>query len=119
MGKAADPAISGSAKEKMNKEIKKVTFYRCPACGMSSTDRKQIQDHFKTHSIQSEEWVYCHACGAGWSVAAYGKKRAEELARDCYKRHISDGNLIETASKTFFLSGGEFGFYKIIKGGSE
>lgn len=94
----------------MNKETKRMTFYSCPVCGMNSTDKKEIQDHFRTHTIKSEEWVYCRACGAGWSVAAYGLKSAAEQAKNCYNKHISEGNLTETAERTFFLSGGEFGF---------
>ena len=100
-------------------KIKKVTFYRCPICGITSDNQKEIQDHFRNHAIQSEEWYFCRACGAGWSVSAHGPERAAEMARKCYQKHIDEGNLIDTAARTFFLSGGTFGFPVIRKGGSK
>lgn len=96
----------------MDKEIKKVTFYRCPVCGISSDNLKEVQEHLRAHTIKAEEWYYCRACGAGWSVSAYGPDQAAELARECYQKHIDEGNLTETAAETFFLSGGTFGWTK-------
>lgn len=101
----------------MDRRIEKITLFSCPICGMNSTDRKEIQDHFKKHTIRAEEWVYCRACGAGWSVAAWGPDGAAEHARNCYQKHIDEGNLTETAVRAFFLSGGTAGFPVIRKGG--
>lgn len=97
-------------------KIKRVTYYKCPVCGMNSTDREAVQRHFRQHTIQAEEVVYCNICGQGWPVAAWGKRRATEKAEACQKKHQEEGNAEDTAARTFFLSGGAFGFPTIRKG---
>lgn len=97
-------------------EIKKIRFYSCPVCGKYSTNYREIQEHYKRHTLAIEEWIHCRACGAGWSVTAWGLKRAENSARKCYQEHICKGELQEVAAKTFFMTGGVFGFPEIVKG---
>lgn len=94
------------------KQIVKVTYYECPVCGKNSVNRKEIHEHFRQHQIKTDEVVYCNICGAGWHTNAYGEK-AEEMARECYKRHLEDGDADETATKAFFLSKGVFGYVKV------
>lgn len=90
-----------------------VTYYECPVCGKNSTNKQEIENHFRQHQIKTNRTIYCKICGAGWYVSAYGKKRAKELAEECYKRHIEAGNADETAARSFFLSKGAFGYVKI------
>ena len=91
-----------------------VTYYECPVCGKNSTNKKEIERHFRQHQIMDDEVIYCNICGAGWYVNAYGKIRAEKKAEECYKRHIEEGNADEVAAKAFFLSEGTFGYVKVI-----
>ena len=56
----------------MNK-VKKVIFYECPVCGKSSSDRKEIERHYKTHTIRAKEVCYCGICGEGWYSNAWGE----------------------------------------------
>lgn len=91
-----------------------VTYYKCPVCGKNSTNKKEIEQHFKRHGIEEEEVIYCKTCGAGWDVNTYGRMRAKREAEECYKRHIEEGNADEVATETFFLSEGTFGYVKVI-----
>lgn len=91
-----------------------VTYYKCPVCGKNSTNKKEIERHFRQHQIKDDEVIYCNICGAGWHVNAYGKIRAKKEAEECYKRHIEEGDADEVATKTFFLSEGAFGYVKVI-----
>ena len=100
----------------MDGEIRKIRFYKCPVCGKYSTDRKEIQAHYKRHALETEEWIHCRACGAGWSVTAWGLERAENNARKCFREHICKDELREVAARTFFMTGGVFGFSEIVKG---
>lgn len=93
-----------------------VIYYECPVCGRNSINKKEIEQHFRQHQIEDDEVIYCKICGAGWHVNAYGKKRAEEMAKECYKRHIEAGDADETATRAFFLSKGAFGYVKIEDG---
>lgn len=102
----------------MNK-IKKVVFYECPVCGKSSSDRKEIEKHYKSHTIKAEEVCYCSVCGEGWYSNAWGAARAAEMARKCYQKHIDEGNIDEVATRAFFLSGGAFGYVKTFGKGEE
>ena len=101
------------------KKIKKVVFYECPVCGKSSSDRKAIESHYKTHTIRSKEVCYCSICGEGWYSNAWGAARAAEMARKCYQKHIDEGNIDEVATRAFFLSGGAFGYVKTFGKGEE
>lgn len=98
-------------------KTKRVTYYKCPVCGMNSTDRETVQRHFRQHTIQAEEVVYCNICGQGWYVGAWGEHGAIERAEACQKKHQKEGNTEDVAARTFFLSGGTFGFPTIKKGG--
>ena len=100
----------------MNGEIKKIRFYRCPVCGKNSTNCREIQEHYRKHTLETEEWVHCRACGAGWSATAWGPEKAEDRARKCYQEHIRKGELREVAARTFFATGGVFGFPEIVNG---
>lgn len=91
------------------KMIKTRTFYKCPVCGKSSTDRGQIQRHFAQHTIIAEEIVYCSICGEGWYVNYWGERGARQKAA-CFLNHKKAGDIDETAARAFFLSGGEFGY---------
>ena len=86
----------------MNK-IKKVTFYECPVCGKNSSDRKEIERHYKSHTIKAEEVCYCSICGEGWYSNAWGAARAAEMARKCYQKHIDEGDIDEVATRAFFF----------------
>jgi len=98
--------------------IKTRTFYKCPVCGKNSTDRGQIQRHFAQHTIIAEEIVYCSICGEGWYVDYWGKDGARRKAA-CYEKHKEAGNMDETAARAFFLSGGDFGYPTVKKGGKD
>lgn len=98
------------------KHIKRATFYECPVCGYSSGDRKVIQQHLQSHPIITEEVVYCNICGAGWYVNAYGERGAKERAEECYQKHQRAGNMDEVAMRSFFMSGGRFGYTIIDEG---
>lgn len=99
--------------------IKTRTFYKCPVCGKNSTDRGQIQRHFAQHTIIAEEIVYCSICGEGWYVDYWGKDGARRKAAACYEKHKEAGNMDETAARAFFLSGGDFGYPTVKKGGKD
>lgn len=99
--------------------IKTRTFYKCPVCGKNSTDRGQIQRHFAQHTIIAEEIVYCSICGEGWYVDYWGKDGARRKAAACYEKHKEAGNMDETAARVFFLSGGDFGYPTVKKGGKD
>lgn len=102
----------------MKRPTKKITFWKCPVCGLNSSDRQKVQKHFeRSHTITAEEIVYCNICGAGWYVNAYGAAKASELANECYQKHMEAGECDEIAARTFFLSGGAFGYVQNIKGG--
>lgn len=98
------------------KMIKTRTFYKCPVCGKSSTDRGQIQRHFAQHTIIAEEIVYCSICGEGWYVNYWGERGARQKAAACFLNHKKAGDIDETAARAFFLSGGEFGYPTVKKG---
>ncbi len=99
------------------KQTISVIYYKCPVCGRNSTNKKEIERHFRQqHQIKDDEVIYCKICGAGWHVNAYGKKRAVEMAKECYKRHITAGDADETATRAFFLSKGVFGYVRIEDG---
>lgn len=84
------------------KQTISVIYYKCPVCGRNSTNKKEIERHFRQqHQIKDDEVIYCKICGAGWHVNAYGKKRAVEMAKECYKRHITAGDADETATRAF------------------
>lgn len=99
--------------------IQKRIYYHCPVCRYNSTDRKEVQRHFRTHTIQAEEVVYCNICGAGWYVSAYGEHGARERAAACVGKHQEEGNIDDVAAATFFLSEGAFGYPTVKKGGKE
>lgn len=100
----------------MSREVKKITFYTCPVCGKRSASRTETEKHFRSHTVLMDEYFFCRACGAGWPVSHWGEKEAVRKAEECYQKHVKDGNLRETATKTFFASGGTDGFPEIIKG---
>lgn len=95
------------------KQTINVIYYECPVCGRNSTSRKEIERHFREHQIKTDEVIYCKICGAGWHVNAYGKIRAEEKAKECYKKHIEAGDADEVAARAFFLSKGAFGYVRV------
>ena len=99
-----------------NPMVKTMTFYKCPVCGKNSTDRMEIQQHFSQHTIIAEEIVYCSICGEGWYTNVYGQRGARQRAENCYLNHKKAGDTDETATRAFFLTGGEFG-YPIVKKG--
>ena len=96
--------------------IQKRIYYHCPVCRYNSTDREKVQRHFRTHTIQTEEVVYCNVCGAGWHVSAYGEQGARKNAADCVRKHQEEGNIDDVAAATFFLSEGAFGYPTVKKG---
>ncbi len=98
------------------KKIIDVIYYECPVCGRYSTNKKEIEQHFRQHQIKADEVIYCKICGAGWYVNAYGKIRAKEKAEECYKKHIEARNADETAARAFFLSKGVFGYVRMESG---
>lgn len=102
---------------KNRSHIQKRIYYHCPVCRYNSTDREAVQRHFRTHTIQEEEVIYCNICGAGWHVSAYGELCARKMAANCVKKHKEEGNIDDVAAKTFFLSEGAFGYPTIKKGG--
>lgn len=90
-------------------------YYKCPVCDQSSTSKQNIEQHFyKEHPIKAEEVIYCKICGAGWYVNAYGRARAQEKAKECFKKHIETGEMDEVGKRAFFLSKGVFGFTRIL-----
>lgn len=95
------------------KQIISVIYYECPVCGRNSINRKEIARHFREHQIKTDEVIYCKICGAGWHVNAYGKIRAEEKAKECYKKHIETGDADKVATEAFFLSKGAFGYVRV------
>lgn len=97
-------------------KTKSVKYYCCPVCQKNSTDRAEIEKHFReSHQIKTDEVIYCTVCGAGWHVNAYGKRGARERAENCFRKHQEEGNADEVAALTFFLSGGNFGYVKIVE----
>lgn len=99
---------------------RKVKYYCCPVCGNKSTDRMAIEKHYRErHPLKTDEVIYCNICGAGWSVNAYGDRGAREQAAACYQKHIDKGDINEAATRTFFLSGGLFGYVKVKRGNTK
>lgn len=98
---------------KMAKQAVSVIYHECPVCGIQSISKRKIEQHFRKHQIKTEELVYCTICGEGYYVRAYGKKRVTEKARECYKRHFVEEDADRTAGKTFFLTGGQFGYVRM------
>ncbi|WP_024346569.1 hypothetical protein [Lacrimispora indolis] len=98
------------------KKIKSVVYYECPVCGLNSSNREKMQRHYAGHTLKTDEVVYCNICGAGWHVNHYGKRRAVELAEECHQKHVDEGNVDKVAGRTFFLSGGSFGYVRVKEG---
>lgn len=99
--------------EDLEEQAASAIYHECPVCGVQSTSKRKIEQHFRRHQIKTEELVYCTICGAGYYVSAYGKKRATEMARECYKRHFIEEEADQTAGETFFLTGGQFGYVRM------
>lgn len=50
-------------------------------------------------------------------MEGWGHESAGRQAAACYEKHVSDGNIDDVATRAFFLSGGQFGYVKGLKGG--
>lgn len=99
------------------KKIKCVEYWSCPVCGENSTNREEIEQHFRKHQLKRESYIYCNICGTGWSVTRYGKERAMHDAEQRYQSHIDSGDADAIARRTYFYSNRFLSYAKSIEGG--
>ncbi|MEN6414358.1 MAG: hypothetical protein ABFC84_16595 [Veillonellales bacterium] len=92
-----------------------VKVYVCPVCQGRYDSREEAEKCRSKHQIQELEICCCETCGAGWYVNHWGVGGAVKLAKECEQQHKVDGTEAETATRTFFLSGGAFGHVRCIK----
>ena len=74
---------------------KSMTYYYCPICMLNSTNKAEIEKHFREgHQVKVKKYIHCNICGEGWNVQAFGEEGAGECA-DTHKSCMSEAQLTE------------------------
>lgn len=93
---------------------KSMTYYYCPICMLNSTNKAEIEKHFREgHQVKVKKYIHCNICGEGWDVQAFGEEGARKRAEQCCQSHIDNGKADREASISYFYSHGRFGYVKI------
>lgn len=83
------------------------TIYKCPVCQSICSTHEAAKACRDSHHPIVEQWTYCEICGAGWNMDYHSFGEAQ----DCERKHHEKGEADTVACRTFFISGGRFGYH--------